>query len=131
MQRKIKRTNLLPQPLDLGTELVGSHVIACAPECACVLETKLLSSLVRKLDKSPVALAHGSAYFVPSHPNVLQFVGIAAVSHDPLDRGNVEAVVGLAAVLSFSVVRIKRSGDLRHLFSQCWIFRSGRSERQP
>ena len=68
---------------------------------------------------------------MPSQPQVFEFVGIAAFPHDLLDGGNVEAVIRLAAIFAFAVVRIHRNADLRHLFSQRRIFRSGRGQGQP
>src|SRR5690349_14131070 len=72
VERKIERTNLVPQSVDISAELVGGHVVAGAPEHARIFESQLAGALVRKINEASVPFAHGGADCVPSQPNVFK-----------------------------------------------------------
>src|SRR5665213_3743861 len=56
----VERLKLLPRALELIGEFLVRHIVAGAPECACVGYSELARALIRELYKARVFGTHGS-----------------------------------------------------------------------
>ncbi len=130
MQRKIQRTHLLPQPLEVSTEIVRRHVIPRAPQRAGIFESHFARALIRKLNESRIPLPHGRRNRMPSSPNIQQLVGIAAGRHDAFDRSDVQTIVWLGTIFTFPIISFERSADFRQLAAQHRVLGGRRHQRQ-
>src|SRR5439155_7326938 len=99
VQREVQRANLLPQPIELGAELVGSHVVVGTPESARVSEAHLAGALVCQLDEPRVLLAHGRSESVPAYPEIEQDCGVLGSGHGLFHFALPEAPPGVWAAL--------------------------------
>ena len=82
MQAVVERLDLGPQPVQLGGEVVGVHVVVGAPQRAGVGVAELLGALVHQLDQPGVVVAHGRRDGPPAGPGRRQLLGVARGADD-------------------------------------------------
>ena len=114
VQPVVERLHLLPQPLRLGVELLGRHVIAGAPHDSQVLEAELARALVRKPHELAVLLAHAGADGVPALPGVGELGVVAAPGEDLRELVEIHAGTGpVRTVLALAVLGLELRLELR------------------
>ena len=97
VQRHVERPHLCPQPVDLGSECVGRHVVIRTPQRSGICEAELARALVRQLDEPGIAIAHGCSDGVPPLPDIGELLRIAARRED-VGRGvDIEARAAVVA----------------------------------
>ena len=82
MQAVVERLDLGPQPVQLGGEVVGVHVVVGPPQRAGVGVAELLGALVHQLDQPGVVVAHGRRDGPPAGPGRRQRFGVARAGDD-------------------------------------------------
>ena len=118
MQGEIQRLHLRPEPIDLGREVIGRHVVKRAPQDARVVEAELARALVGELDESLIARAHRCADAMPSLPHVQQLFRVAARRKNVGDLIDIEAFLfraGAPAVLASAIFPFEPGSQTRQL----------------
>ncbi len=124
----VERPHLLPEPLQLGGELVRRHVVLGPPHGAQIVEAQLAGALVAELGEALVVGAHRRRDGAPADPGLEQLVRIAAGRQDAAELAEVEALAVLAAVLAAAVGRLHAGGDAGQLGAQLRIVRRRQGE---
>ena len=82
MQVVVERLHLLPETVGLLLELLGRHVVTCAPHVAHIGEAGAARALVLELHEPLVALALRPGRVVPGPPGIEQLVVVVAAVDD-------------------------------------------------
>ena len=130
VQRDVERLHLLPQPVELGRELLGRHVVLRAPHRARVGEAELSRALVGELDEAGVARLDRRRDRVPAGPDVQQLLRVPRRGHDLRDVLEVEALALGRAVLALAVHALHRRAEARQLRRLGRIVGRGHGQRE-
>ena len=127
----VEGPHLLPEPLGVGLELLGRHVVAGAPHGPEIREPDLARALVAELDVALEFRPHRLRDRVPADPGLLELVPFPALREDVLELPD-----GLAfplrgelrrAVFAFPVRALHPFGRLGELGALLRVARRGQA----
>ena len=122
----VERADLVPQPVELGGEFVGRHVVVRAPQRAGVLVAEFARALIHQLDEAGVVRAHRRGDRAPPGPRLLQRLGVVRVIDHVFElRETLARAAIFGAVLAAPVRALHPRRDLRQLLRLGRVARSG------